>query len=139
MVPHGLMRTSRIPGANRAVFDGSDFSVAEPGGDRSGVKAEKVAPLDVRDAAFGDQPSNVSDRNVEVRSDGCDVDQPRHSSLGRWRMGWRTTWFDGRRSRRSRIARHDPTSPEASSHPSNRNGVGACVSNSLGELSRSSG
>jgi hypothetical protein len=54
-----------------------DALAVEPCGDGSRVEAQEVAPLEVRDASFGDEASDVADGDAEVFSDGGDVEQRR--------------------------------------------------------------
>jgi hypothetical protein len=49
----------------------------KPCGDGVRVEAQEVAPLEVRDAAFGDKPSDVADGDAEVFSKLVDVEQRR--------------------------------------------------------------
>lgn len=46
--------------------DWCDAGAVQPCADLIGVEPEKVAPLHVRDAPFGDQTSNVADGDAEV-------------------------------------------------------------------------
>jgi hypothetical protein len=47
----------------------------DPLRDLDGVEADEVAPLDERDASFGDEPSNVADVDAQVLGEASDVEQ----------------------------------------------------------------
>ncbi len=62
---------------------GFDALVVEPGRDRDRIEPQQVSPLDVRDAAFGDEPADVTDADAEMRGERVDVDEVRERR--RWR------------------------------------------------------
>jgi hypothetical protein len=52
-----------------------DTLMIEPGRDLAWIEPKKVAPLDERNAPFGDETSDVPFRDAEVVSDTRDVEQ----------------------------------------------------------------
>lgn len=58
-----------------------DSSLVEPVVDSAGIEADQMAELDVRDAAFGNETSDVPDADAEPLGDSGDINQRVRSAV----------------------------------------------------------